>query len=97
MALRRPYLLNDTPTGNAVPNAYVRVAAVSVNERDQARITLHYWTSRAVYLAGGLFRPWKVDESYIIDPLDQNSASNLKTQVYNWLKTQAEFSAAQDE
>jgi hypothetical protein len=98
MALRRPYALNDTPTGNACNNAYVRISNVRFAEkRDVAMLTLEYWATRAVYLSGQ-FEPWKVDRtSYIVDPFDQDSAFNLKTQLYNWLKTQPEFLSAVDE
>ena len=97
MALRRAYVLNDTRTGNAVPNAYIRVAAVHVNERDQAVVTLHYWSTRAVYQSGQ-FIPFKVDATtYIMDPFDQSAGVNLKSQVYAFLKAQPEFLAAVDE
>lgn len=94
MALLMNVTLNDAPTGIPVPTAYVRVTDVTVTRAGQATISLDYWASEAVYRAGR-FRPWRTAK-LVMDTFNAAAPVSFRAQLYAWLKTQPEFTAAQD-
>ncbi len=94
MALTRPYVPNDTRTGTAYPNCYIRISSIVITSKDVVNFGLEWWVNK-VWANSGQKVPWKTETLLMEQAFDQSGA-NPKTQIYTWLKTQSEFSSATD-
>ena len=93
MALTREYKANDTRTGTAYAAAYIRIRTATFDHLNRLTMTIDWWENEA-WAKSGQKVPWRTE--VLIMPNFDQSGANPKTQAYNWLKTQSEFSNCGD-
>ena len=89
MALERSYATYETPTGATYECAYIRIKNGAVDANSKLTFTVEWFVNKSC--AKELHRqPWRTKQ-YVMDIDYDHSGANIKTQAYEWLKTQKEF------
>ena len=84
--------METSPIGIALPQAYIRISAVTVSDA-AASVTLALYATEAARRA----RAWPIKTEVItINDFDQTASENLKTYLYGRLHEQDQYSSAAD-